>query len=59
MAKVYAGLAEIDRTFEWLEMAYEERSEWLTWIKVDPKLDSIRSDARFLDLMRRVGFEPR
>jgi len=58
MAKVYAGLAEKDLAFEWLERAYEERSEWLTWIKVDPKLDSIRSDPRFRDLMRRVGFEP-
>ena len=58
MAKVYAGLAEKDLAFEWLEMAYEEKSEWLTWIKVDPKLDSIRSDPRFRDLMQRVGFEP-
>jgi tetratricopeptide (TPR) repeat protein len=57
MAKVYAGLAEKDLAFEWLEMAYEEKSEWLTWIKVDPKLDSIRSDPRFRDLMQRVGFE--
>ena len=54
---IYAGLKENDLTFEWLEKAYEERSEWLTWLKVDPKLDSIRSAPRFQNLMQRVGFE--
>jgi tetratricopeptide (TPR) repeat protein len=58
MAKVYAGLGEKDFAFEWLERAYDERSEWLTWLKVDPKLDEIRSDPRFRELMHRVGFEP-
>ncbi|MEK6320813.1 MAG: winged helix-turn-helix domain-containing protein [Acidobacteriota bacterium] len=58
IAKIYVGLGEKDLTFEWLERAYEERSEWLTWLKVDPKLDSVRSDPRFRDLMQRVGFEP-
>jgi len=58
MVKVCAGLGETDLTFEWLERAYEERSEWLTWLGVDPKLDSIRSDPRFQNLMQRVGFEP-
>lgn len=58
MVKVCAGLGETDLTFEWLERAYEERNEWLTWLGVDPKLDSIRSDPRFQNLMQRVGFEP-
>jgi tetratricopeptide (TPR) repeat protein len=57
VAKVYMGLGEIDLTFEWLEKAYEERSEWLIWLKVDPKLDSIRTDSRFRKLMQRIGFE--
>jgi tetratricopeptide (TPR) repeat protein len=57
MAKIYAGLGENDLTFEWLEKAYKERSEWLTWLKVDPKLDSIRSAPRFQNLMQLVGFE--
>ena len=57
MVRIYAGLKENDLTFEWLEKAYEERSEWLTWLKVDPKLDSIRPAPRFQNLMQRVGFE--
>jgi len=58
VAKVYVGLGETDLTFEWLDKAYDERSEWLVWLKVDPKLDSIRSDQRFRKLMQRIGFEP-
>jgi TolB-like protein/Flp pilus assembly protein TadD len=57
VAKVYVGLGEIDLTFEWLDRAFEERSEWLIWLKVDPKLDCIRSDSRFRKLMQRIGFE--
>ena len=57
LAKVFVGLGEKDLTFEFLEKAYEERSEWLIWLKVDPKLDSIRSDSRFRKLMQRIGFE--
>ena len=55
MAVIYAGLGEKDRAFEWLEKAYAERDEDLLYLKVDPVLDSLRSDQRFTDLMRRVG----
>jgi len=56
IAMIYAGLDEKDEAFAWLEKAYQERSWWLVWIKMDPQVDSLRSDARFTDLMRRVGF---
>jgi predicted nucleic acid-binding protein len=55
IAEIYRGLGEIDRTFEWLEKAYEARSDWLVWLGVEPALDGLRSDPRFTDLMRRVG----
>ena len=53
---IYTGLGERDQALEWLERAYEERSEWLVWLKVDPKLDTLRMDPRFTSLVRRVGF---
>ena len=55
LALIYTGLGEKDSAFEWLENAYRERSDLLIYLKVDPRLDSLRSDARFADLMRRVG----
>ena len=56
IAMIYVGLNEKDEAFVWLEKAYQERSWWLVWIKMDPKVDSLRRDSRFIDLMRRVGF---
>jgi hypothetical protein len=52
----YVGLDEKDEAFGWFEKAYQQRSWWVVWIKMDPKLDSLRSDSRFIDLMRRIGF---
>jgi tetratricopeptide (TPR) repeat protein len=57
-AMVYIGLGDKDPAFAWLEKAYEARSWYLTWLKVAPEFDSLRSDPRFADLRRRVGFTP-
>ncbi len=56
VALVYAGLGEKDSAFEWLEKAVVVRDKGLTFLKVDPCLDPLRSDPRFQDLLRRVGF---
>jgi TolB-like protein len=58
LAEIYTALGERDRAFEELERAYEQRSSWLIWLKVEPKFDSLRPDARFADLVRRIGLEP-
>lgn len=58
IAVVYIGLGEKDHAFEWLEKAYEERDGWVTSLNVDPRVDSLRADPRFADLLRRVGLEP-
>jgi eukaryotic-like serine/threonine-protein kinase len=54
-AMIYAGLGEKDQAFKWLERAYGEGSLWTTSLKLDPKLDSLRADPRFADLLRRAG----
>ena len=57
IAVVYAGFGdELDKTIEMLEKAYEERSGLLIWLKVWSIFDNLRSDARFVRLLRRIGF---
>ena len=54
-AVIYAGLGEKDQAFKWLEKAYEERAEFLVYMKTDPRLETLRADPRFQDLLRRIG----
>jgi tetratricopeptide (TPR) repeat protein len=55
LADCYAGLGEKDQAFAWLEKAYEQHSFNMAWLNVEPRWDSLRSDPRFADLVRRVG----
>src|SRR5260370_38833356 len=54
IAGVYAQLGDKDRAFLWLERAYENRDFFLTFVKVDPQMDPLRSDPRFKDLLNRI-----
>ncbi len=55
IALVYAGLGDKQEAFSWLEEAYNAHDVGLLYLKIDPCLDTLRSDARFDDLVRRVG----
>jgi TolB-like protein/Tfp pilus assembly protein PilF len=55
IALVNIGLGRVDEAFRWMDRACEERSDLLVYLKVDPRLDPIRSDPRFAGLLRRVG----
>jgi Flp pilus assembly protein TadD len=58
-AKIYAGLEEKDKAFEWLEKAYEDRSiVSVGYIKTNPMFDPLRSDPRYADLLRRTNLQP-
>jgi len=57
-ALVHAGLGETEQAFGWLEKAYGERSGWLIYLQVEPRLDRLRSDPHFRTLVRRVGLVP-
>jgi Flp pilus assembly protein TadD len=56
VALIHAGLDDSRRAFEWLNRAVEQRTHWLVWLKLDPRFDRLRSDPRFRDIQRRVGF---
>jgi serine/threonine protein kinase/tetratricopeptide (TPR) repeat protein len=51
----YLGLGDKDKAFFWLEKAYAQRDIQLIGLK-DPRFDSVRSDPRYADLLRRIGF---
>lgn len=55
-AVVYLGVHQDDEAFRWLNKAFEERSPYLVNLKVYPIFDRLRSDPRFIDLLRRIGF---
>jgi serine/threonine-protein kinase len=58
LASIHLALGEKERAFELLEEAYKEHSFHLTYLKVRPDFDSIRTDPRFVNLIRRLGLQP-
>jgi hypothetical protein len=56
IATIYAGLGEKDRAFEFLEKAYTEKSlDLSTSLRSDSRMDGLRSDPRFQELLHRAG----
>ncbi len=55
VALVYAALDKKEDAFLWLNKAFEERSNWLVWLKTDPRWVPIVHDKRFNELVNRVG----
>jgi hypothetical protein len=54
LALINQALGSADDAFAWLEKAYEDHDEFLCWLNVDPRLNSLRSDGRFSNLVNRV-----
>jgi TolB-like protein/DNA-binding winged helix-turn-helix (wHTH) protein/tetratricopeptide (TPR) repeat protein len=55
IATTYAGLRDRESAFLWLRKSLDERADCSPWIAADPKLDSLRAEPRFQDLLRRLG----
>ena len=55
VAYVYVAMQATDLAFEKLEEAYQERSDLLVYLRVEPRYDPIRNDPRFADLIHRIG----
>jgi len=58
IALVCTGMGWNDQALEYLARAHQERSGWMTYLKVDPRLDPLRHDGRFVDLLRCVRLAP-
>jgi hypothetical protein len=55
VATVFVGLEEYDVALQWFEEGYEQRADCWVWGKVDQRMDVMRQDERYRDLLRRVG----
>jgi hypothetical protein len=49
VATVYTGLNDKDNAFLWLNKAYDERSNWLVWLKADPRWAPLKTDKRYIE----------
>jgi len=56
-AIIHLALGDTDQSLECLEKACNDRCEMMTWLRIDPSFDGIRSDPRFTNLLQRVGLE--
>jgi len=55
----YAALGDSTEALQWLDRSFREHSFWMVYLNVDPRLDSLRGDPRFPDLLARVGLPQR
>jgi DNA-binding winged helix-turn-helix (wHTH) protein/TolB-like protein len=58
VALVHASLGQNDAAFASLNKAFDERSNWLVWLRLDPRWNGLRSDPRFAQLVGRMRFSP-
>jgi serine/threonine protein kinase/Tfp pilus assembly protein PilF len=55
LAGIHIGLGENTQAIEYLERAYEEKSHWLIYLHLDPGMDNLRGEPRFINLLGRIG----
>jgi hypothetical protein len=52
------GLGDLEAALAWLERAYEAKSSWLIFLKVQQIYEPLHADRRYHDLLRRLGLQP-
>jgi hypothetical protein len=53
----YAAIGENETALDWLEKAYEQRDGTLVWIKVHPRMDGLRGEPRFRELLSKMKLD--
>jgi adenylate cyclase len=56
IADFYADTSDKEHAFEWLNTAYQEHNTFLIFLRTDAALDSLHSDPRYAELVRKIGF---
>ena len=55
--RAYAVMGDKAKALQWLEAAFEKRERQVFWLKIDPRLRSLRGEPRFQELVRKIGLE--
>jgi uncharacterized protein HemY len=55
---LYTGLGDIDHAYEWIEEAFRRRDSTVVFLDAVPVFDPLRGDARFGEVLQRVGLPP-
>jgi serine/threonine-protein kinase len=56
-AVIHGALGDLEEGFRWLDRAFEERSPWIGYLRVDPRVDGFRSDPRFAALLAKARLD--
>lgn len=56
IAQVYTGLGQKEQAFQWLKRGADDQADCLVWLKSEPWNDPLRTDPRYAELLKRVGF---
>jgi tetratricopeptide (TPR) repeat protein len=56
VARIHAAPNDTDEALRWLEIGYRDHAPWMVFLKLDPRLDNVRPDSRFQDLLCRMNF---
>ena len=56
-ALVYTGLNDKENALKWLEKSYEEKSGSVRYLKMEPRLQNLRNEPRYIALMKKIGLE--
>jgi serine/threonine protein kinase/tetratricopeptide (TPR) repeat protein len=56
IAEIHVALGEKDMAHDWMQKAFDDRSTWLVYLKVDPVFDPLRGEPWFAEFLKRVGF---
>lgn len=57
IAQVYTMLGDNDKAYSWLDKGVNQQCDCMIWLLGEPWMEKIRADKRYLDLIRRVGFD--
>jgi tetratricopeptide (TPR) repeat protein len=57
IASIYGALGEIDQAFDWLEKGFNDRSEWMIYLQVEPMLYPLYGKEKFMNLVQRMKFK--